>query len=597
MRRIGFFLLILLAVPTAQAAESPTTQPIAWQDWSNDVFAQAHRENKFVLLNLGTRWCHWCHVMEVTTYVDPDVVALIDQKYIPVQVDADSRPDLGNRYEDYGWPATIVFNADGGEIIKHQGYIQPKEMAALLRAIIADPTPGPSVRPAADIHYANSTTLSDDLRARLLHRFVDTYDTQQGSWGDVQKFLDWDDVEWAMRRAALGDHQADQMARQTLDQQLNLLDPAWGGVYQYSTDDDWLHPHFEKIMQMQAENLRIYSMAYAQYHYPAYLQAAQAIHGYLTNFLLSPDGAFFTSQDADLIDGVHSADYFKLDDAHRKAQGIPRIDQHQYARENGWAIRGLAILYQTTGDESALKQAIAAVQWVIANRSIDGGGFHHDQDDAGQIYLGDTLSMGQAFLQLYIATADRTWLDRSMKAADFITAHFKIEDTVGLETSIGPTVGPRQIVMEFDENAGAARWGNLLAQYTGRSADREMAATALKYIVTPQIISRHGIQVAGILLADDENSRPALHVVIVAPKSDSNAAALFQLALKMPTTYKRLEWYDSAEGRLLNSDVEYPQLGKAAAFVCTGSSCSAPAFTIEQLTRRLAHAIAFSPQQ
>src|SRR5207248_2853241 len=118
---------------------------IHWQPWSDDVFARAKSENKFVFMDLEAVWCHWCHVMDDITYRDPNVIALMNQRYIAVKVDQDSRPDLSNRYENYGWPATVVFNADGGEIVKRQGYIPPKPMAALLAAIIKDPTPGPSV--------------------------------------------------------------------------------------------------------------------------------------------------------------------------------------------------------------------------------------------------------------------------------------------------------------------------------------------------------------------------------------------------------------------------------------------------------------------
>jgi uncharacterized protein len=85
--------------------------------------------------------------MEEITYKDPAALDLIRSRYLAVRVDADSRPDLANRYEDYGWPATIVFNTDGSEIVKHQGYIPPKPMASMLQAIIDDPSPGPSILP------------------------------------------------------------------------------------------------------------------------------------------------------------------------------------------------------------------------------------------------------------------------------------------------------------------------------------------------------------------------------------------------------------------------------------------------------------------
>jgi len=124
---------------------------IDWQPWSDSAFAQARREGRFVLLNLGAVWCHWCHVMDEITYQDPKVIELIRSHYVPVRVDADSRPYLANQYEDYGWPATIVFGADKGEIVKRRGYLPPRQMASMLQAIINDPTPGPSVLPEAEL--------------------------------------------------------------------------------------------------------------------------------------------------------------------------------------------------------------------------------------------------------------------------------------------------------------------------------------------------------------------------------------------------------------------------------------------------------------
>ncbi len=179
---------------------------------------------------------------------------------------------------------------------------------------------------------------------------IDGYDHTNRGWGTSQKFLDWDTIEYCLTETERGDQTFERMARETLAAQLNLLDPAWGGVYQYSTDGDWQHPHFEKIMQMQAEDLRIYALAYALWHDDSYLQAANRIRGYLKNFLTSPDGAFYTSQDADLIDGRHGGEYFRAWRQRSKEAGIPRIDTHVYARENGWAINALAVLYAVSGE-------------------------------------------------------------------------------------------------------------------------------------------------------------------------------------------------------------------------------------------------------
>jgi uncharacterized protein YyaL (SSP411 family) len=156
----------LLACAAAHAATTPPAGAISWHGWSDDVFAQAQAQKSFVLLDLEAVWCHWCHVMDETTYQDPRVAELIAQKYIAVRVDQDADPALAARYQDYGWPATIVLGADGAEIVKRRGYLAPEAMASLLAAIIKDPSPGPSVVAAEKVQPARAALLSRGRAAR-----------------------------------------------------------------------------------------------------------------------------------------------------------------------------------------------------------------------------------------------------------------------------------------------------------------------------------------------------------------------------------------------------------------------------------------------
>jgi uncharacterized protein len=486
----------------AVSAWAGTPPALEWNPWSADIFARAKHADRFVLLDLEAVWCHWCHVMDATTYQDPAAVALLKSKYILVKVDQDSRPDLAGRYEDYGWPATIVFDREGHEIVKRQGYIAPKEMVSMLRAIIADPAPGPSVVAEQPIEFASSPELPAEMREQLAASYRLRYDSKNGSWGFQQKFLDWDGVEYAMLLVRQGDAAAEKMALQTLTAQLNLIDPVWGGVYQYSTDGDWKHPHFEKIMQFQAENLRIYAMAWRQWHKPEYLQAALAIRGFLSTFLTSPDGAFYTSQNADLIDGQHSAAYFKLNDAARRRLGVPRVDRHIYARENGWAIAALAVLGETTGDATCLADAERAADWVMAHRSLDGGGFRHDENDPAGPYLGDSLAMTRAFLSLYSATQDRVWLERARHSLEFIAANFRNTAGAGYVTSRGATDAGYRPHPERDENVALARAANVAWRASGDVKFRKIAEEAMRYVVTPQVARAY--TAAPTLLADAE---------------------------------------------------------------------------------------------
>jgi uncharacterized protein YyaL (SSP411 family) len=566
----------ILALFWASAVLAAEPAKIEWQPWSDSIFEEAKQAHRFVLLDLEAVWCHWCHVMDEQTYADPKVIALIGSHYLAVKVDQDSRPDISDRYEDYGWPATVVFSSDGSEIVKRQGYLPPKLMASMLQAIIDDPSPGPSIVEEPRLEPSNEAGLTTETRKKLEQVLREDYDQKNRGWGTVQKFLDWDVIEFCIEQTIAGEHDFERMARETLDVQLQLIDSVWGGVYQYSTDGDWKHPHFEKIIQFQAENLRVYAEAYALWKDPKYLAAATKIRGFLRDFLTSPDGAFYTSQDADLVPGKHSADYFVLDDKARRQLGVPRVDQHIYARENGWAINALATLAGATGDATALAEATQAAEWIIARRSLGEGGFRHDEKDSGGPFFGDDVYMARAFLTLYEVTADRKWLRRAEETAQFAADHFQSEaGYLAFPNPLGTKLPPKA---QTDENGAFARLTNLLNHYTGNAKDRARAEHAMRYLAAPGVAERRGFLVGGILLADRELSRPPLHLTIVGSKSDPKARQLFSAALRQSAPYKRVEWWDEKEGPLPNPDVKYPALDRAAAFVCTERSCSAPIF-------------------
>lgn len=580
MRACSLFLLLFA---TTFAADSAPTLP--WRAWSPEVFAEARRTNKPVLLDLEAVWCHWCHVMDATTYRDPAVVALLRERFLLVRVDQESRPDLANRYEDYGWPATVIFAPDGAEVVKKQGYVAPRAMEELLRTVLADPTPAKVLAKTAASDPASAPVLEQDRRAALIQQWCDGYDERAGGWGFSHKLLDWDTVEFALRAARQGDAEAGRRARVTLDLQRRLLDPVWGGVYQYSVGGDWGEPHYEKLVQMQAENLRIYALAWAREGNPADRAMGEAILRYLRTFLRGPEGAFYVSQDADLVPGEHSADYFALDDAGRRARGVPRIDRHLYARENGWVIAALAQWSAATGDATARTDAERAARWLVENRARPDGGFRHD---AAGPYLGDTLAAGRAFLALHQLTQEPEWLARAEAAAKFIAQNFARPGAPGLVSSAGEGAGPLAPQPQFDENVGVARFGAALARVTGRRDYLELAELALRWLNSPAVTRERFFYVGGLLLAEEEVRTEPAHVTIVGRRDDPVARGLFDLALRIPETHKLVEWWDPAAGPAPRGEEIFPALDRAAAFLCAGGACSSPLETPEALRRRLA---------
>ena len=522
--------------------------------------------------------------MDQRTYGNPDVAAFLANHFVAIKVDQDARPDIANRYRDYGWPATIFFAPDGSEIAKRSGYIAPDNFLMLLQAIVEDPSPETSTKTLVTA-FSGSPLLSDSLRETLQGMHRTSYDWSEGGLKLAQKFVDRDSVEYALwlSKNSHNDEESakeSEKVRQTLHAALALIDPEWGGVYQYSTGGVWSNPHFEKIMSSQAGYLRLYAQAWGETGDDAYLSAAQSIQAYVANFLTSDEGAFFTSQDADVVRGQHSGDYFLLNDAQRRKTGIPKVDRHRYARENGWMIESLAYLYEVSGDQRALNSATLAAKWIIENRHLAKGGFRHDRVDVAGPYLGDSLAMGNACLALYRATAERKWLSCAVGAGKFIERNFARKGA-GFYTSALRPMDPVEPVSLIEENIDATRFMNLMQHYTGDPAFRGMAEHGMRYLVTPEIATQH-LEEAGVLLADEELANAPLHFTVVGKKDDAMAKALYLVALRYPQRYKRIEWLDREEGELPNKDVQYPEIDRSAAYVCSASRCSVPAFNPEK---------------
>jgi uncharacterized protein len=489
----ALLLLLLLASSSAGAVE--------WQKWDERaLFERARRENRFVLIDLQAVWCHWCHVMEETTYRDARVNELLRARYLAVQADQDATPELSSRYEDYGWPATIVLAPDGSEIVKRRGYIDPERMASLLEAIIADPTPGPSVTAERE---GVAAALDARSRAAAREKFFADYDAQWGGWGDVHKFVQADALDLAAALARTGDARARRMWTQTLDAALQLVDPVWGGVYQYSDAIDWRSPHFEKIVSIQADAMRVYADAYRELGDVRYLRAARAVEKYVDDFLAAPEGGIYASQDADLSVKLDGHEYFRLSDEKRRALGIPRVDKHRYARECGWMIGAWAALARATGDEAVIKKAARAADWALRERALSGGGFQHE---IGHGSLADNVAMADGLAAL--ARADGANAARWNEAARATFAHIsrRFRDARGGFFSVPPAPSARGVFARprrsVDENVALGRAAARFAHATGDPTAREVARHALRYLGGE--IARPSP--AGILMADLENA-------------------------------------------------------------------------------------------
>lgn len=173
--REALLALLIIALSGATRAETPS---LPWQKWEPALFDRAAAEDKYILLHMAAVWCH---VMEGTTYKDPAVQKTIGEKFIPERVDQDRDPALSYRYENWGWPATIMLDKDGNEIFTRRGYIPPELFSKLLAAVIEDPSalPGFAVGVAVD---PDAVLLSPQRRANVEALVLKNFDKDNGAF-------------------------------------------------------------------------------------------------------------------------------------------------------------------------------------------------------------------------------------------------------------------------------------------------------------------------------------------------------------------------------------------------------------------------------
>lgn len=384
----------------ALARKAETTQAFTWLPYAPESFARAKREGKVVLIDCAAEWCHWCHVMDETTYRDASIGAWLQQNAITIRVDIDERPDIADRYGDWGWPATILLSPDAEELGKFRGYLPPEKLLGILQTLDAkklleavnEPAPLKQSEVKRSMKYA-------------LERLDWFWDVNEGSWGLKRKTPIGMNVQWEL---LLGTKASIARADFTLGKQRVLIDPVWGGLSQYSASTNWSEPHFEKLMAYQAANLVAYAQGFEATKKQQHLDDARALYRYITTFLRSPEGTFYVNQDADLnahdrskpfVDG-HT--FYALDDAGRRKLGVPWVDTHVYASENGKAIVALVAFAKASGDMAALDAAKKAADALALSHVLADGSVKHEakSSEKGPFLLEDAAWLGLAFARL-----------------------------------------------------------------------------------------------------------------------------------------------------------------------------------------------------
>ncbi|TMC08640.1 MAG: thioredoxin domain-containing protein, partial [Chloroflexi bacterium] len=388
---------------------------IGWREWSPEAFEQAKAEDRPILLSISAVWCHWCHVMDETTYSNQG------------RVDNDLRPDINSRYNMGGWPST-VFLTPQGDILTGATYLPPDQMAGALQRVGSfyrgnKPQVVSQVlenrKRSMSVIAASAGSLDPRLVAAVVAACENAYDQTYGGFGGSPKFPQADALALlAEQSTQLGDPRLLEMARFTLRQMAGggTYDHVEGGFFRYSTTQDWSVPHFEKMLEDHA----LLVTALALTGEGEILDSATA---YLDSVLRDPGtGLYGGSQDAD-------EHYYSLDADGRRALEPPYVDRRVYSNWNCMLAVGYLEADARLGRPKLRENSVSLLARLIADRYSIDGGMLHTEDVGGQ--LGDQAWALLAAVRAFQAGAGAGWLQVAEQVAEHLESAYADPDFGG----------------------------------------------------------------------------------------------------------------------------------------------------------------------
>ncbi len=299
--------------------------PVDWYPWSQEALDKAKAEDKPVFLSIGYASCHWCHVMEEECFSDAQVADLLNEAFVCIKVDREERPDLDAAYmavcqamgRNCGWPLNILMTPKLNPFFA-ASYIPKHSQAGLVGMVDLVPQVmqiwklqrsqlemvGADIKSRIEAieKRAPQTELSKEVLEDAYDRLTLDFDRENGGFGSAPKFPRPHNLLFLLRYYARTDQKnALSMVEKTLTQIRlgGVYDQLGFGFHRYSTDEKWLVPHFEKMLYDQALMAMVYVEAFQETGAKRYALAAQETIDYVLRDLTSPQGGFYSAQDAD----------------------------------------------------------------------------------------------------------------------------------------------------------------------------------------------------------------------------------------------------------------------------------------------------------
>ncbi len=299
--------------------------PVDWFPWGPEAFEKAKREDKPVFLSIGYSTCHWCHVMERESFEDPEVARLMNEAFVSIKVDREERPDIDALYMSVcqmatgsgGWPLTIVMAPDGKPFFAATyipktarfGRVGMLELVPRIREMWAKQRPQlleSAEQIAQAIRDSSKVPPGDELGPDVLdaayEQLARRFDEVNGGFGTAPKFPTPHNLLFLLRYwKRSGNPKALEMVERTLRAMRlgGVFDHVGFGFHRYFTDAEWLVPHFEKMLYDQALLALACTEAFQATRKEEFRKVAEEIFEYVLRDMLSPEGGFFSAEDAD----------------------------------------------------------------------------------------------------------------------------------------------------------------------------------------------------------------------------------------------------------------------------------------------------------
>ena len=319
--------------------------PVDWYPWGEEAFEKARREDKPVFLSIGYSTCHWCHVMAHESFEDAEIASILNDNYVSVKVDREERPDVDSVYMaacvaangSGGWPLTAILTPAQEPFFV--GTYFPKENRGGrmgLKYLLAAVAEKWKNEREELLHTASEMTAylrredaltqvggAEGLPKKAAEQLLGSYDREYGGFGWQTKFPTPHNLIFLMEYAALtGDKKPREAVEHTLRQMYRggIYDHFGGGFCRYSTDREWLKPHFEKTLYDNALLALAYTEAWQDGHMALWRQVAEDTLDYCLRELKGDEGGFFCGQDAD-SNGAEGAYYLFTPDEVKQVLG------------------------------------------------------------------------------------------------------------------------------------------------------------------------------------------------------------------------------------------------------------------------------------